>query len=203
MIDWTTLSINKFNEIKQLVLDPEYTEEDRLIYEIQILFDVDPFKLSMSQLKYFAKQMGFLSQQIPKMKIKNEYKLGYNKYRLDNRLQSFTVAQWIDWRHLINDGGTDTDNYANLLSVFMIPIDKKEYNEGYDIEEVRKDIGEYMSIADAMAISAFFLNYQKALLIRSLLYSRRMTLMTKLTREQRKKVRKEYRRALMAVITGR
>lgn len=203
MIDWTTLSINKFNQIKELVLDPEYTEEDRLLYEIQILFDVDPFKLSMSQLNYFTKQMVFLSQPIPKMKVKEKYKLGHNTYILDKRLSSFTVAQWIDWRHLINDGGTDTENYSNLMSVFLIPEGKSEYNEGYDIEEVKKDIGNYMSIADGMAISAFFLNYQKALLIRSLLYSRRMTLKTKLPREQRKKVRKEYRRALIAVITGR
>lgn len=202
-MDWTTLSINKFNQIKELVLDPEYSEEDRLLYEIQILFDVDPFKLSMSQLNYFTKQMVFLSKPIPKMKVKEKYKLGYNTYILDKRLSSFTVAQWIDWRHLITDGGTDTENYANLMSVFLIPEGKSEYNEGYDIEEVKKDIGNYMSIADAMAISAFFLNYQKALLIRSLLYSRRMTLKTKLPREQRKKVRKEYRRALIAVITGR
>lgn len=202
-MDWNTISLNKFNQVKEILLDPEHTEEDRLLYEIQILFDVDPFKLSMPELKYFIKQMGFLSSKIPNMKMKGVYKLGKNTYRLDNRLQSFTVAQWIDWRNFINSGGTDTENYANLLSVFFIPEDKEEYNEGYDIETVRKDIGEHLSIADAMSIAGFFLNFHKALLIRSLLYSRRLTLATKLPREKRRKVRKEYRKAIMAVITGR
>ncbi len=202
-MDWNTISLKQYNQIKEILLDPEYSEEDRLLYEIQILFNVDPFKLSMSELKYFIKQMSFLAKPIPKMKIKDIYKIGYNKYKLDKRLEAFTVAQWIDWRNLINEGGTETDNYANLLSVFLIPDNKKEYNEGYDIQQVRNDISEYLSIADAMSISAFFLNFQKALLIRSLLYSRRLTLATKLPKEKRKTVKEEYRKAIMAVITGR
>lgn len=202
-MDWNTISLKQYNQIKEILLDPEYSGEDRLLYEIQIMFDVDPFKLSVSELKHFIKQMDFLSKQIPKMKIKDTYKIGHNKYRLDKRLETFTVAQWIDWRNLLNDGGAETENYANLLSVFLIPYDKKEYNEGYDIQQVRNDISEYLSIADAMSISAFFLTYRKALLIRSLLYSRRLTLSTKLPKEKMKKVKEEYRKAIMAVITGR
>lgn len=202
-MDWNTISLKQYNQIKEILLDPEYSEEDRLLYEIQVMFDVDPFKLSVYELKHFIKQMGFLAKPIPKMKIKEIYQIGHNKYRLDKRLEAFTVAQWIDWRNLLNDGGAETENYANLLSVFLIPYDKKEYNEGYDIQQVRNDISEYLSIADAMSISAFFLTYRKALLIRSLLYSRRLTLSTKLPKEKMKKVKEEYRKAIMAVITGR
>lgn len=202
-MDWNTISLNQFNQIKEILLDPEYTEEDRLLYEVQIMFNKDPYKLSMTELRYLIKQMAFLGRPIPKMKIKDTYRLGKTVYKLDKRLQSFTVAQWIDWRNLINEGGTETDNYANLLSVFFIPEGITEYNEGYDIETVRKDIGDNLSIADAMSIAGFFLNFQKVLLIRSLLYSRRLTLATKLPWKEKRKVRKEYRKAIMEVMTGR
>ena len=202
-MDWTDLTLKQFNQIKDIVLDPEYTEEDRFLYNIQIIFGVDPFKLGMNQLKYFTEKMGFLSQPIPKMKVKDVYKLGKNRYRLNKKLQDFTVAQFIDWRNMINEGGTESDNYANLLSVFLIPEGVKEYNEGYDIDSVRNDINEHLSIADAMALSAFFLTFRKALLIRSLLYSRHLTMQTKLPREKKRKVRKEYRKAIMAVLTGK
>lgn len=201
-MDWNSITLNQYNQLKEVLLDPEYTDEDRILYEIQILFGIDPFKLSMLELKYYITQMSFLSKPIPNMKIKNSYKLGKNKYKLDRRLEKFTVAQFIDWRNLINEGGTDTDNYANLLSVFFIPEDKKEYNEDYDIQEVKNDISEYLTIPDAMSISSFFLTFRKALLVRSLLYSKRLTLKTKIPRKKKMEIRKEYRKAIMKVITG-
>ena len=201
-MDWNSITLKQYNQLKEVLLDPEYTDEDRILYEIQILFNVDPFKLSVSELKYYITQMNFLQKPIPNMKIKNSYKLGKNKYKLDKRLEKFTVAQFIDWRNLIQNGGTDTDNYANLLSVFFIPEDKKEYNEEYDIQEVKNDISEYLSIPDAMSISSFFLNYRKALLIRSLLYSLRLTLKTKIPRQKKREVKKEYIKAILKVLTG-
>lgn len=201
-MDWNSITLKQYNQLKEILLDTEFTDEDRVIYQIQILFGIDPFKLSVSELKYYITQMSFLSKPIPNMKIKNTYKLGKNKYKLDKRLEKFTVAQFLDWRNLINEGGTDTDNYANLLSVFFIPEDKKEYNEEYDIQEVKNDISEYLTIPDAMSIASFFLTYRKALLIRSLLYSRRLTLRTKLPRMKKREIKKEYRKAILKVLTG-
>lgn len=202
-MDWNSISLKKYNQIKEILLDPEFNDEDRVIYQIQILFNIDPLKLSVQELKYYIKEMGFLQKPIPKMKIKNTYKLGKNKYKLDKRLEKFTVAQFLDWRNLINEGGTDTDNYANLLSVFFIPEDKKEYNEDYDIQEVKNDISEHLSIPDAMSIASFFLTFRKTLLVRSLLYSRFLTLRTKIPLQKKREVRKEYRKAILKVITGK
>lgn len=202
-MDWNSITLKQYNQLKEILLDPEFTDEDRVIYQIQILFDIDPLKLSVSELKYYITQMSFLSKDIPKMKIKNSYQLGKNRYKLDKRLEKFTVAQFLDWRNLIQNGGTDTDNYANLLSVFFIPEDKKEYNEDYDIQEVKNDISEYLTIPDAMSISSFFLTFRKALLVRSLLYSKRLTLKTKIPLQKKREVRREYRKAILKVITGR
>lgn len=199
---WNDINIKKFNELKEVFLDPDFAEEDRLLYEIQIIFDIDPFRLNINELHKYIKELNFASKKIPNMKVKDTYILGGTKYILKKKLSDFSVAQWIDFQHFLQDGGADSDNYPNLLSVFFWPEGVKEYNEGYDIEKVRKDIEDYLSIADAMSISSFFLTYHKALLIRSLSFTRKMTMKTPLPRKERRKVRKEYRKAVTKILVG-
>ena len=200
-MNWTELSLKKYNEIKNLYLDTELSDEDRLILQINILFDVDPLKLKTSELHKYVNEMKFLATKPPKMKIKKEYKLGSNVYILKKELKDVTVAQWIDWQNFLKDG-SDTDNYANLLSIFFFPKGETEYGENYDIEQVRSDINNHLSIAEAMSISSFFLLYRKESLLRFLLYTRKQTLKAPLTKEQKKKVKKEMRKLRIATFRG-
>ena len=148
-MDWTELSLKKYNEIKDLYLDTELSDEDRLILQINILFGVDALKLKTSELHKYVNEMKFLATKPPKMKLKKEYKLGSNVYTLKKELKDVTVAQWIDWQNFLKDG-SDTDNYANLLSIFFFPKGETEYGENYDIEQVRQDINNHLSIAEAI-----------------------------------------------------
>ena len=200
-MNWNDISINQYNNIKNLYLDTELSDEDRLILQIRILFDVDPLKLKTTELHKYVNEMKFLGSKIPKMKIKKEYKLGGNVYTLKKELKDFTVAQWIDWQNFLKDG-SDTDNYANLLSIFFFPKGETEYGENYDIEQVRSDINNHLSIAEAMSISSFFLLWRKISLRLFLLYTRKQTLKTPLTKEQKKKVKKEFRKLIIATFRG-
>ena len=197
---WTDISINQYNNIKNLYLDTELSDEDRLILQINILFGVDALKLKTSELHKYINEMKFLGEKVPKMKIKNEYKLGGNVYTLKKELKDVTVAQWLDWQNFLKDGGGDTDNYANLLSIFFFPKGETEYGENYDIEQVRQDINNHLSIAEAMSISSFFLTYRKISLILFLLYTRRETLKAPLTKVEKKKVKKEMRKLIIATL---
>ena len=198
-MNWTELSLKKYNEIKDLYLDTDLSDEDRLILQIRILFDVDPLKLKTSELHKYINDMKFLGEKVPKMKIKKEYKLGDNVYTLKKELKDVTVAQWLDWQNFLKDG-SDTDNYSNLLSVFFFPKGETEYGENYDIEQVRQDINNHLSIAEAMSISSFFLLYQKMSLLRFILYTRRETLKAPLTKVEKKKVKKEFRKLIIATL---
>lgn len=200
-MNWNDISIKQYNDIKNLYLDTELSDEDRLILQINILFGVDALKLKTSELHKYVNEMKFLGEKVPKMKLKKEYKLGDNVYTLKKELKDVTVAQWIDWQNFLKDG-SDTDNYPNLLSVFFFPKDVDEYGEDYDIEQVKSDINNYLSIAEAMSISSFFLTYRKALSIRFLLYTRKQTLKAPLTKEQRKKVKKEFKKLIIATFRG-
>lgn len=198
-MNWTDISIKQYNEIKDLYLDTELSDEDRLILQINIIFGVDALKLKTSELHKYVNEMKFLGEKVPKMKLKKEYQLGNNTYTLRKDLRDLRVAQWIDWQNFLKDG-SDTDNYANLLSIFFFPKGETEYGENYDIEQVRSDINNHLSIASAMSISSFFLTYQKALSIRFLLYTKKQTLKAPLTKEQKKKVKKEFKKLIIATL---
>ena len=201
-MNWNDISIKQYNDIKNLYLDTELSDEDRLILQINILFGVDALKLKTNELHKYINDMKFLGSKIPKMKIKKEYQLGNNVYTLKKELKDVTVAQWIDWQNFLKDGGGDSDNYANLLSVFFFPKGETEYGDGYDIEQVRQDINNHLSIAEAMSIASFFLLYRKISLLLFLLYTRRETLKTPLTKEQKKKVKKEFRKLIITTFLG-
>ena len=200
-MNWTDISIKQYNEIKDLYLDTDLSDEDRLILQINILFGVDALKLKTNELHKYINEMKFLGEKVPKMKLKNEYKLGDNVYTLKKELKDVTVAQWIDWQNFLKDG-SDTDNYANLLSIFFFPKGETEYGENYDIEQVRQDINNHLSIAEAMSIASFFLLYRKISLLLFLLYTRRETLKTPLTKVEKKKVKKEFRKLIIATFRG-
>ena len=200
-MNWNDISIKQYNDIKNLYLDPDLSDEDRLILQINILYNLDALKLKTSELHKYVNDMKFLGSKIPKMKIKKEYKLGSNIYILKKELKDVTVAQWLDWQNFLKDG-SDTDNFPNLLSIFFFPKGETEYGENYDIEQVRQDINNHLSIAEAMSISSFFLTYRKALSIRFLLYTRKETLKAPLTKEQKRRVKKEMRKLIIATFRG-
>ena len=201
-MNWIDLSLKKYNEIKDLYLDTDLSDEDRLILQINILFGVDALKLKTSELHKYVNDMKFLGEKVPKVKLKSTYKLGENVYVLKKDLRDLRVAQWIDFQNFLKDGGGDTDNYANLLSIFFFPKGETEYGENYDIEQVRQDINNHLSIAEAMSISSFFLTYRKMSLRLFLLYTRKQTLKAPLTKEQKKKVKKEMRKLIIATFRG-
>lgn len=200
---WNDISLYKFNELKEILLDEELSHEDKLLYEIQILFDVkDPNKLKIHELHYYINELKFLDEKIPNMKLKDTYVLGDSKYTLNKRIQDFTVAQWIDFQGFMRSGGSDTDNFSNLLSIFFFPEGQKEYNDGYDIDKVRSDINENLSIADAVSISTFFLNFHKASLVNFLLYTKRMMKKQPLTKIRKKVMNLEIKEGIKKIIFG-
>lgn len=202
-MNWTTVSLRQYNDIKDVFLNPEFSEEDRIILLINILFGVDALKLKTSELNKYVNDLKFLNTTPPRMKLKDKYRLGENTYVLKKDLKDFNVAMWLDWNNFLKNG-SDTDNYANLLSVFFIPEGKdvKEYGEGYDIEQVRQDINNFLSIADANSIAGFFLTYQKTLLIASLKSIKRKILKTPIDKMEKKKIKREMRKLIWKTLTG-
>ena len=196
-MNWTEISLRQYNDVKDVFLNPDFSEEDRLILLINILFGVDALKLKASELNKYVEQMKFLNTTPPKMKIRDKYILGQNTYVLKKDLKDFNVSMWIDFQNFLKEGGGNIDNYYKILSVFFFPEGKdvKDYGE-YDVESVRNDINNFLSIADASSIASFFLTYHKASLLLSLLYTRKKVLKTPLEKKEKKKIKKEMRKLI-------
>lgn len=79
-------------------------------------------------------------------------------------VKNLNVAQYIDYEMFAKDR---YKYYVDCLSTFLIPEGKK-YNVGYDILEVRKLIGDNISIATSEALYLSFAKSSKRLLNRSL-----------------------------------
>ena len=200
-MNWTDVSLKQYNNIKDVFLNPEISEEDRLILLINILFGIDALKLKPSELNKYINDLKFLNTTPPKMKLKEKYKLGENYYILKRNLKDFTVAQWIDFQNFLKNG-SDTDNYNNLLSVFFIPEGQNEYAEGYEIEQVRQDINNHLSIIDANSIASFFLTYHKASFLLFLLSTKRKIMKTPLEKTEKKKLKKQMRKLIWQTLVG-
>ena len=48
-MNWTDVSLKQYNNIKEIFLNPDFSEEDRIILLINILFKVDVLKLKASE----------------------------------------------------------------------------------------------------------------------------------------------------------
>ena len=197
-MDWTDVSLRQYNDVKDVFLNPDFSEEDRIILLINILFGIDALKLKTSEINKYINDLKFLNSAPPKMKLKDKYRLGQNTYILKKDLKDFKVCQWIDFQNFLKNG-SDTDNYSNLLSVFFLPEGEKEYGE-YDVESVRNDINNFLSIPDATSIASFFLRYQKILSIVFLLSIKRKILKTPMNKTEKKKIKREMRKLIWQTI---
>lgn len=196
---WFDLSLKKYVEVTNLYTDTELSDEDRLLYVIQVIFDVNPLKLTMPELQKYIKEIEFLKQPIPKVRIRNTYTLGNTKYILQKDLKSISVAQWVDFQSYLKDG-SGVENWHHILSVLFFPEGCEEYGEGFDLLKVKEDISNYLSVADAMAISTFFLTLEKELSLRFLLSTRRRMLKGMEDRTMRRRIRRTIRRAITDLI---
>lgn len=196
---WLDISLKQYRYIKDIMLDVDISDEDRMWQLVQVVYNVDTNEIPMQDLKKYINGLGFIERPMPKMKIKDRYKVDGREYELRKELGDFSVAQFIDWQNYMKEGG-DIDNAENLLSVFFIPVGCK-YGENYDIQKVKEDISN-MKIVDVNTILAFFLRQSKAYMIRSLSYSQKKTMKAMKGWKKKMKVRLMYLKMKMKIMVG-
>lgn len=162
--NWNEISVNTFNELKNI----DYNKEDGVLGELEanvellsILCDVedeDISNLSTTEFHNLLMQTEFLKT-MPKVKVQDKYVINGKKYKVFLTLKDMTISQYIDFQTYYKDFN---NKFAECLSCFLIPEGKK-YGEGYDIAEVIDDIGNHLSIVDANSIMFFFVLLYRSL----------------------------------------
>lgn len=181
---WNEITIDEFVQIQDSYKDADMTDEDRTLNLVYLLTNQDPMDMEFTEFQKVLKQLQFIKEEVPANPLKRRYELNGKKYRLMQSIDKISTAQYIDYTNHLKNMEDDVD-YVNVLSVFILPEDATKYNDGYDIETVKKDIRYYMPITDALGIFRFFFHYYKNFIEISLRF------LTKRLKKMKRKMKKE------------
>ena len=145
MKNWNDISFEVYLKIVE-INERSDSETNKLLDITAVVNNVDVDDITITNFKDYAENIKFISEDIPVAEIKDEY----DNYTLQKELSSMSMKQYIDFNNYAK-----TNDYVGVLSVFLIPKGK-QYNEGYNIEEVREYILT-MSCVDVISMYAFFL----------------------------------------------
>ena len=157
---WEEISVNVFEELTNRINDVEETGNEQIdtlnkqIAILSVLCDVDEdtiASLHTTEFSRLVRATDFLNE-TPKKNLVDKVTLNGKEYEIFLSVGDMSMSQFIDFQRLFPERDK---NFSRLLSIFILPKGK-EYCDGYRIEEVIKDIGEYLPITDANNIMFFF-----------------------------------------------
>ena len=150
---WEHITLNQFKAIKAVFDAKPENETDMLVTIASILAgksEEEILNAPLAEIQPLFVQVQHLNTPPKRSRLKRNYKVGKWALRVTDAT-SMNVAQWIDFQNYTSDM---FKNMAEILSVVLVPKDKT-YNEGYDMEELKKELGQ-MLICDALAVCFFF-----------------------------------------------
>lgn len=178
--DWNDVDLRTFkrmNEISQVE-----DETMRVVMLISLFNDIreeDVLELPLDKFRDYVKKLGWMNIPPDIEQPRENYKINGKDYVLTMNFHKLTTGQYIDFQSYAK-----SDNYENILSVFLIPKGHK-YNDGYDVFEVVQDMLT-MPVGEVLGLMGFFIVLYRSWSRALLKYSSRM-----LRREARKQKNQE------------
>ncbi len=173
--NYRKLSIGKYLQIVELC-ETEMDEVDRKVRIVGILTgltDDEVLSLPLTEFAECCAKAQFLDKQCPENlipTISKSYPVGGFVLIPVTDMRKVTAAQYIDFQTF----SKDKEKYiVEMMSCFLVPKGC-EYNDGYDILDVHNAIKEEMSVAEVLAVLAFFFKSWTLSLRNTLTYSERM-----------------------------
>ena len=173
--NYRKLPIGKYNEIVKLC-ETEMDEGDRKVKIVAILTgltDDEVLALPLTDFTECCAKAKFIDLPCPETLIPSVSKSypvgGFNLVPVTD-MRKVTTAQYIDFLSFSKD---KEHNIVEMLSCFLVPKGM-DYNEGYDILDVHTAIKEEMSVAEVLALLAFFFGSWTRSIHSTLSYSERM-----------------------------
>ena len=185
--NYRKLPVGKYMEIVDLC-NTEMDEIDRRVKIIGILTgltDDEVLNLPLPQFTEYSAAAKFLDDFCPDNLIpavSRSYCIGGFVLLPVTDMRKITAAQYIDFQTFSKD---KERNLVEMLSCFLVPRGM-QYNDGYDIMDVHRAIREELSVAEVLALLAFFFKSWVTSIRDTLSYSVRAAMMIedKATREK-------------------
>lgn len=144
---WENVTFKQYLEVVEIQKRND-DNFNKILDTIAVLKDIDVNEITINNYKDYTQEIAFLNTDIPIVPLKEKY----DNYVLIKQIENISMKQYMDFQVYAN-----LDDYVGILTCFLIP-ENKEYNEGYDIEQVKEYINT-MSVQDVMSIYSFFLIY--------------------------------------------
>lgn len=186
---WKEISIREYQSIvgileDQTLLKDEIELNNYLIAVTANLSITQVRELPLTTWKEMVTNLNFLKTQ-PTAKIKNSYVINNKTYITTKKISKVSSGQYIDLQNLTKNPDAIIENLESILAIFLIR--KGETYGSYDIQETIEDIGNYLSIEDALALSSFFFYLSERLWNCSLYYLKKMKRKAEKTQKKLKK----------------
>ena len=164
--NWRDLPLGVYLDILDVYADPLREDIDKQVGALALLTgrtDKDILDLPIAEYTALSAKASFL-QEVPEKypRAAASYKVGDLELIPTKDFAHITAAQYIDYQTFVGAMPEDETNYVQVLSCFLIPKGNK-YNDGYDMDEVRKAIRE-IGVADVLGLTAFFFGKWAALI---------------------------------------
>ena len=170
--NYNDLPVNKYLELQDLLNEEcdELELQARLIGILADMSEDEVMELSLDEYQKMVAKTSFLLDK-PKVNkcIPNKIVINKKKYDICKNVPALNVAQYIDFQTL--SGQNDRDKYLpQILACFLVP-EGHTYGDGkYDSDEVLNDIGNHLSIQDAVSVCFFFHQKYQRLIEGTLIY---------------------------------
>ena len=137
---WDEITWREYEQIEQ-ILNADIPSDYKTVHLVSILIGKSVEFVESLPVTQFAKltpYLDFLYTESETHYHKFEYTVNGREYRFVGKIDEITTAQYIDYRTYTQ---AEVKDVIDLMSVFMIPKGH-EYNDGYDMEQVKSDIGD-------------------------------------------------------------
>lgn len=151
---WENITYRQLLDIREAA---NIEDESERVYAImEAVFGESVLDLDLKDFALKCKELEFLQKEIPNDLHVKDIKVNGREYYFDGLLGNITTAQYIDFQNYQKAG----EEYKSF-SAFIIPKDrwfwfftkKHNYNDGYDMEQVFKDI---LDMPAPVVVSASF-----------------------------------------------
>lgn len=195
--DITIADLMKIREIDELQIATD-DEKNLMVAAIVAEKEYDEIlEMPLEDVREYMEAAGFLLNEPGKEKARRYYFLNGRRYDLFKDPSEMTVAQYIDFQSIYQDGFDKRP--AEMLSIFLIPH-KHEYNDGYDKDQVIEDMYQ-MSVEEALGIVDFFTGRFVRSISRALTFLKaRMKVMRLMARKKDKEMYKALETQMNLVV---
>lgn len=157
---WRDVTIREYFELVEDINDEalqEYEKEVKIIAFANRMDEYKVWSLKLNEFRALQVEKTWMNEFNISQKVKfSKITIDGEKYKVDTNLQTFTIAQYIDFQTFWPKKQDEPKYIGNVLACFLIP-EGKEYAEGYDTQALATKIYECLDILTANEIMFFFL----------------------------------------------